>query len=320
MKHLPILVLITCLSTPAAAQSLDVGGAPGAQPQPINITAKQGIEWQQNQQQVIATGDAQAVRGAVTVDADTLIAHYRKKAASAVPGKPAMAAPPAVTNQKDASSASDILDQGDTEIYELDAIGNVHIFTATDNAYGDKAVYNVDAGALVLTGKALKLTTPHDVITARDDIEYYSVKRMAVARGDALIKADDGRSIQADTLVGYLLQSTPVAAAAAQAKTANSDSLNQAGKLREVDAFGHVLIHTTTDTVTGDRGIYLPQEQKARLGGNVHIIRGKDQLTGSDALVNMKTGVSTLLAGPNGQVAGIIVPNSAEPSAQSPPK
>ena len=49
----------------------------------------------------------------------------------------------------------------------------------------------------------------------------------------------------------------------------------------------------------------------ARLGGDVHIIRGPNELTGSDALVNMKTGVATLIASPGGQVAGTIVPNTA---------
>jgi lipopolysaccharide export system protein LptA len=42
----------------------------------------------------------------------------------------------------------------------------------------------------------------------------------------------------------------------------------------------------------------------------VHITSGPNQLSGSDALVNMKTGIATLLAAPGGQVAGTITPNS----------
>ena len=190
------------LALPAHAQALDLGGAPGAPPVPIQITASQGIQWQQGSETVVATGNAKAVRGAVTVTADQLVAHYRKKA-----GAPS--APPAPA----ANASADPLDQGNSEIYELDAIGHVHIYTATDNAWGDHAVYSLDSDVLVLTGKHLKLTTPHDVITAKDAIEYYSVKREAVARGDGLIVADDGRSIAADTLVGYL---APPATAAAR--------------------------------------------------------------------------------------------------------
>ena len=73
---------------------------------------------------------------------------------------------------------------------------------------------------------------------------------------------------------------------------------------------GHVVIHTTSDTATGDPGVYLPPTGQARLGGNVHIIHGPNELAGSDALVNMKTGVATLLAAPGGQVSGVILPNS----------
>ncbi|HUW80537.1 MAG TPA: LptA/OstA family protein [Acidocella sp.] len=290
------LALTLAMGQAAYAQNLDLGGPPGAAPQPIQITASQGIEWQQANQVVVVNGNAKAVRGAVTVTADQLIAHYRKK-----PGAKASPAPAS------AADAAEALNQGGAELYELDAIGHVHIFTATDNAWGDHAVYSLDSAVLVLTGKHLKLTTPHDVITAKDAIEYYSVKRMAVARGDALIVADDGRSIAADTLVGYL---APAAATAAP-QPASGDTLAQTGQLQKVDAIGHVVIHTTTDTATGDSGVYLPQTGQARLGGNVHIIHGPNELSGSDALVNMKTGIATLLAAPGGQVAGTILPNSA---------
>ncbi len=62
----------------AWAQQLDLahGG-------PISITASDGIEWRQEQREVIARGNAQAVRGNVTVTADRLIAYYRPKAGTA---------------------------------------------------------------------------------------------------------------------------------------------------------------------------------------------------------------------------------------------
>ncbi len=313
-------LLATCaLALPAAAQDLDLGGNPGAAPQPIQITANQGIEWRQAAQEVIASGGAKAVRGAVTVQADQLIAHYRKKAGAAAAPAPAPAtaagaasapAPGAPNAPADpAAAATDALNTGAVELYQLDAVGNVHIYTATDNAYGDHAVYSMDSAVLVLTGKHLKLTTPNDVVTARDSIEYYSVKREAVARGAAFIITSDGRSIAADTLIGYLAPATAPAVATA-APTDNADPLSAAGQLRKVDAIGHVIIHTTTDTASGNSGVYLPQTGEARLGGDVHVSQGPNHLTGSDALVNMKTGVATLLAGRGGQVAGVIMPNA----------
>ncbi len=264
-----------------------------APPQPIQITASQGLEWQQKAELVIATGNAKAVRGGVTVTANQLIAHYRPKPGSA--SAPVASTPAA-------------LDTGSSEIYEIEAVGNVHIYTATDNAYGDHAVYQMDDALLVLTGKNLKLTTPQDVVTARDAIEYYAVKRVAVARGNALIVSSLGRSIAADTIIGHLAPTAPPAPGQAASDTAGM--LDQAGALKKVDAVGHVVIRTSTETATGDTGSYLPGPGLARLGGHVHIIRGPNRLDGSQALVNMKTGIATLLAAPGGQVAGVIVPSA----------
>jgi len=284
---------------PAYAQNLDLGGAPGATPTPVNITASGGITWSQDAQTVTASQNAQAVRGNVTVTADQLVAHYKKT----TPTAGATATPAA------SASAADSLEQGGGQLTELDAIGHVHIFTATQNAWGDKAVYSLGAKVLVLTGKHLKLTTPADTITARDSVEYYTDEHKAIARGNALVVANDGRSIAADVITGYL-SSTPVPADAA----ATAPDLN-AGTLQKVEAVGHVVIHTTSDTATGDRGVYLPPTGQARLGGNVHVIHGPNELAGSDALVNMKTGVATLLAAPGGQVSGVILPNSGGPAS-----
>ena len=203
------LAVAALLLRPAHAQTLDLSGnQQNGPPLPIQITASQSIQWQQQAQVVIATGNAKAVRGDVTVTADQLIAHYRKK-----PTPPGAKPAPVAASSTD---SGDPLTQGGNQLYELDAIGHVHIYTATDNAWGDRAVYSLDDAVLVLTGQHLKLTTQHDVITAKDALEYYAQKRMAVARGDALIVADNGRSIAADTLIGYLAPPTQRAKACRQ--------------------------------------------------------------------------------------------------------
>ena len=159
---------------------------------PIAITATDGMEWRQEQRQVIARGNATAVRQNVTVTADRLIAFYRPKAGTApAPPQPASGG---INDPSDARRQRDL---------SIEAVGNVHIFTQTDNAWGDRAVYDIDQSVLVLTGHNLKLTTPNDVLTARDDLEYWSQKHMAVARGDAVVVTNDGRRMSADTLVAY---------------------------------------------------------------------------------------------------------------------
>jgi lipopolysaccharide export system protein LptA len=215
-------------------------------------------------------------------------------------------------------------DTGGNEIYRVQAEGHVRIFTPTDEVLGDRAVYDMDQAVLVVTGHALRLTTPNDVLTARDTLEYWSQKHMAVARGDAVAVTNDGRRLSADTLVAYTTEApaTPTQPAAAQAPQANQDPLGASGKLQKVDAFGNVVVRTVTDTAIGDRAVYVPDTGIARLAGNVRITRGQNQLNGSAAEVNMKTGIAQLLSGSHDRVHGLVVPNDAtnqQLTGQSPP-
>lgn len=293
-----LLVLLTC--KPVEAQQLDLshGG-------PIAITASDGIEWRQEQREVIARGNARAVRTDVTVTADQLIAFYRpKNGAAAAPARPV------------ASTGTPDADTGGNEIYRLEAVGNVHIFTATDQAQGDRAIYDIDQSVLVMTGHDLKLTAPNDVLTARDTLEYWSQKHMAVARGNAVVVTNDGRRMSADTLVAYTTEesqppanATPIATKPT-APANNDDALAASGKLKKVEAFGNVVVRTVTDTAIGDRAVYVPEIGIARLAGHVRLTRGQNQLNGTEAEVDMKTGISRLLSN-TGKVQGLVIPNDS---------
>ena len=157
---------LALLAGAAAAQNIDL-----SQGGPVEVTAVDGIEWRQNDQVVIARGEARAVRGGVTVESDRLIARYRPRG-----GAQAQAARPPTEGPA-----------GGGEIWRLEAEGNVVIFTATDRAEGDRAVYDMDQSVMVLTGQNLRLTNPDNTLTARDSIEYWSQRRMAVARGNAVV-------------------------------------------------------------------------------------------------------------------------------------
>ena len=283
---------------PAAAQGIDL-----TQGGPITITARDGLEWLRAQHEVIAHGDARASRQDTTVTADRLMAWYRKKAGAATP-QPA-AKPPGAPPGTEALPGTG--DTSGNEIYRLEAEGNVHIFTPTQRARCDRAVYDLDQAVLVMTGHDLRLTTPNDVLTARDDLEYWSAKHMAVARGDAVVVTRDARRISADVLVAY----TAPSAAGPAANDASGTAAAGTGQLKKVEAFGHVSLRTPTDIVTGDRGIYVPATGIARLIGNVHITRGQNQLTGQVAIVDLRTGVAQLQAGGQGRVQGLILPENA---------
>ena len=285
-----------------AAQAIDFskGG-------PVEVTASDGMEWRQNEQMVIARGNARAVRGDVTVTANRLVARYRRKGGAATASTPA---------------DTDGVGTGNNEIYRLEAEGNVHIFTATELAVGDKAVYDIDQAVLLLTGQDLKLTTPQQVLTARDTMEYWSQKNMAVGRGLATVTTTDGRRLSGDTLVGYTTPAQPGAVSAAAARPGPAP-LAASGKLQRVEGFGNVEVRTATETIRGARGVYVPDTGIARLAGGVRITRGQNQLNGDEAIVNMRTGISTLSRDPGGRVQGLVVPNDAAsgprpPAAPSP--
>ncbi len=303
---------VVLMGAQAQAQALGFGGNSGA-PQPINITSSNGISWNQNKETVTAVGNAQAVRGKVTVTANRLVAHYKKTTAKAsVNAQQQPGEKPAAQKQPDALTG---LDSGQSQITQLDAVGNVHIFTATDQAFGDLAIYHMAADELVLTGGNLRFITPDDTVTARDAIEYFSKLRKAIAKGNAMVVAKDQRSIAADTLIGYFL---PPAAAPAGAASANPQPDAQSGKLHKVEAFGHVIVRTATDVATGDQGVYHPATGIAILTGSVHITRGPNEMAGARARVNMNTGIATLLAAPGARVSGLVLPDSAPPNSAPP--
>jgi lipopolysaccharide export system protein LptA len=153
----------------------------------------------------------------------------------------------------------------------------------------------VPNGVLVLVGDNLRLEGEQDTITARDSLEYWETKNMAVARGEATAVREDKR-IQADVLSAHF---EPDA----------QDDLT----LTRIDAFGNVRIATATEFARGERGVYYVDREFATLTGSVKITREDNQMNGEYAEVDMKTGVSRLLAGAPGtktttRVRGLIVP------------
>ena len=308
-----LLGLLLLLPVGTAAQAIDLSSGG-----PVQVTARGQFEWREDDQEVIATGDCRAVRGDVTVLSDKMIAHYRKKGTG-----PNGTATPAAAHQEAGDAAKDA-ENGGNEVYRLDAIGHVRIITPTDEAVGDKAVYDIDQAVLVMTGKHLRLTTPQDVMTARDSLEYWSQKHMAVGRGDAVVVTNDGRRLAADVLVAYTTpadqQPAGAAKSAAKPAAAADPAVAQSGKLRKVEAFGHVEVRTQVDTVRGDRGVYVPATGIARILGHVRVTHGDNQLNGPAADVNMKTGVAHIISSPTERVEGMIMPaNKPAPGGKASP-
>lgn len=282
MRALAMMIFAAVtLAQPAAAQPIDLtkGGA-------IELTWRDESEIRDQEKTATVTGDTRAVRGNVTVLADRLVAHYRKKAVSI--GEVAT---------------------GGNEIYRLEAHGHVRIVTATDEAVGDAAVYDIDQAVLVMTGTALRLTTPQQVLTARDSLEYWSEKRMAVARGAAVVTTADGRRIAADTLVGYTAPPK-----SDRQVTPQADALAASGALERVEAYGNVEVRTAADNGRADRGLYIAALDSAWLLGNVRLSAGNGMQMKVDAAVaNKQTGIFRTVNRPGNRAQGMIPPSIGKP-------
>jgi lipopolysaccharide export system protein LptA len=281
-----LLAAMLLLAPGAFAQGLDLsrGG-------PIDITAEDGIEWRQDQRVIVARGGARAMRDGITVNASRLIARYRG-------------------GEGEAPSA------GTSQIWRIEAEGAVRITTAAETAVAERAVFDMDQAVLVLSGGAPGLTTAQSRITARDSLEYWTQRRMAVARGNALVVMADGRRLTADTLVAYMPPENARPTPAARPANAPPGQ----GQVDRVELFGNVEIRTADEVVRGDRGVYSAETGMARLLGNVRITRGQNQVNGQEALVNMNTGVATLVGGGTQRVQGLITPGTQAPATQGSPR
>jgi len=157
----------------ASAQMFNL--ASGDSDKPIEIFADDGIEWQRNNEILIARGNARAVRSGVAVNADTLRAYYGEEAG------------------------------GGTKLSRLDAAGRVKIASDAETITGDTAVYDMEKAILLVKGNDVRLVTDGDEVRANRQMEYWETRQMAVARGNA-IAIREGKRIQAETLVAFLRQ------------------------------------------------------------------------------------------------------------------
>jgi lipopolysaccharide export system protein LptA len=286
----------------SAAQLLN----PSAENLPLQVQADSGIEWQQDAKAYIARGNAVATRGPTQVHADTLIARYREVKGGGNSGNTG----------------------GNTEIYRIEADGNVTMTREGQTIVGDRAVYDLDQTLMVVTGKTLKLTTATDLVTARDSLEWYDQKQIAVARGNA-VAIRNGKTIKADILTAYMVKTKPAdgkapappgkapppqsgkpspTPAAASPGSSAADS-----KISRVDAQGHVVVTNALDTGRGDYGVYNADSGICTLVDNVVIARGKDVIKGQYGVMDLNKNVSRMLpaagapSGPSQRVQGLFI-------------
>jgi len=170
-KLVVLVIFYFQISAEAVAGGLDL--ASGSKDMPIEITADNGIEWEKNREILIASGNAKASRGGITVLAEVLRAYYRKKTT------------------------------GGTDLYRLDAAGGVKIFSDTESMEGQTAVLDFEQAILKVDGKKVIYKAGPNTITANQQMEYWERQKMAVARGNA-VAIHKGKTLRADVLKALL--------------------------------------------------------------------------------------------------------------------
>ncbi len=275
------IALLVAVSQSVLAQSLVLDAK--NTDQPIEVNAKGGIEWQQENRRFIARGDAVAVQGDVSVAGDELMADYRTLA------------------------------DGSNELYRVFATGNVTMKSADETATGDAAVYDFDKAVLVLEGDQVRLDTGDGSVMARRALQYWSNERVAVAEGAAMAEDAEKRKLYADKLIAFFRQPE----AGAPANSAGRDRAD----IVFMQAFGNVRMETEKETVRGNRGSYNIDSGIATLDGSVKITQNNNQLGGGFAVVNVKGGTSRLFGSAaeagmqspreNARVRALIAPSTA---------
>jgi len=261
-----VLAGVALAALPALAQT---GGLPFRDGSgPIEIVVDGSVEWQQKAKTFVARGNARARQDDVTVRADVLTAHYR--------------------DSKD----------GGTEIWRIEADGNVRIAAPDRVATGERGEYDVDKQVLVLTGKP-EFERGDDRITADDRLEFRQDERRAVAVGNATATRDD-RTLEAGRL------------------TATFEADGEDGeRIQRVEAVGNVIFRSPTEMLRADRATYDVAEERIELEGSVVISQGRNRLKGQAAELDLKTGVSRMHGGQGG-VEGVFVPTAvAGPDGES---
>lgn len=258
---------------------------------PVDVSAEESLEYHQDTRLYVARGKAKAVRGDVVVEADLLTAHEREKKTDADQPKPEAATSKASANEPMMGGNIDL----------LTAEGNVRISDPRQQVYGDRAVYDLDQKVAKITGNNLKYVTSHDVITARDSLEYYEGSNMALARGNATAVHGD-RRVEADVMKAHFVQGP------------------NGMEMSAMAAEGRVTVVTKNDISRGDRAVYDVKRNVAVLTGNVRITHGDTQLAGDRAEVDFNKGESRLLNQGQGRVRALLTPkkvNSSGPATKT---
>lgn len=138
----------------------------------IRLTADKQVEWHQNEQKMVAIGNAVASKKDLNIRADNMTAFYAKDK------------------------------NGKTTITNVHAEGKVKMHSPKADALGNTLDYDINADKMILRGMPAQVKTATQNISAVDNITYYPSLQKAVATGDVLA-TDKENKIYSDKMISF---------------------------------------------------------------------------------------------------------------------
>jgi len=152
-----------------------------------------------------------------------------------------------------------------------------------------------------------------------DQLELVDAQRLAVWRG--AVEALQGRNrMHADELRIFFSEGS------ADAKSSSAAPGRNWGKVKRMEAEGHVFFVSPTQTARGDHGLYELGPDTITITGDVIVASGQSVVHGDKLVIDVKTNRATMVSSAKGRgaqsrVRGIFYPNesSTPQGAPTPP-
>ena len=148
-----------------------------AKAEKINLVADERVEWHQNEQKMVAVGNAVASKKDMSIRADTITAFYE-------------------SNKDNTSNKK-------SKIKTVHAKGGVVLKSARADGFGDTMDYDVAADSMTLKGKPAKIKTAQEEITALGSITYYPSKQQAIALDDVVATDSQKNKVYSDKMISF---------------------------------------------------------------------------------------------------------------------
>jgi len=185
---------------------------------------------------------------------------------------------------------------GGSRIYRFEAVGDVRASNGDTRLFGPKIVYDLEKSLFTVSGGETRLETPDETITAQNGMEFRNRERVATAQGDVIV-VRDGRKLRGDRVIAHF-----------------KDQKGGGMRITRIEASGNVLIATAKEVVRADKAVYDPDREVVELDGDVRVTRGRSELAGAHAFLDLRSGVSRLEAGSGagakGRARALFVPES----------